>query len=237
MLLLLQVILCVSLVVWVGARLSQSADVLAEKTGLGRSWVGAILLAGATSLPELASGISAVVLFRVPDLAVGGVLGSCLFNLLILVIVDIFTGPEPLLRQVQVSHGLSAGLGCVMLGTAAAGILLAERGVDLTLGWVALPSVLLLLLYAVSAQLIAQFELRRRTQLLEEEAETLQYGHISQRQAYGTFGLLAIAIVVLGIWLAALGDRVAVVTGTGGRALSGRCCWRRPPPYPKSCRR
>lgn len=129
--LLLQVILCVSLVVWVGSRLPQSADVLAEKTGLGRSWVGAILLAGATSLPELASGISAVALFRVPDLAVGGVLGSGLFNLLILVIVDIFTGPEPLLRQVQVSHGLSAGLGCVMLGTAAADILLAERGVDL----------------------------------------------------------------------------------------------------------
>ncbi|WOB45277.1 sodium:calcium antiporter [Thermoleptolyngbya oregonensis NK1-22] len=215
MLLFLQVVLCVSLVVWVGARLSQSADVLAEKTGLGRSWVGAILLAGATSLPELASGISAVALFQVPDLAVGGVLGSCLFNLLILVIVDIFTGPEPLLRQVQVSHGLSAGLGCVMLGTAAAGILLAERGVDLTLGWVALPSVLLLLLYAVSARLIAQFELRRRTQLREEEAETLQYGHISQRRAYSTFGLLAIAIVALGIWLAALGDRVAVVTGLG----------------------
>jgi cation:H+ antiporter len=43
MLLLIQVILCVILVVIVGTWLSQSADVLAEKTSLGRTWVGAIL--------------------------------------------------------------------------------------------------------------------------------------------------------------------------------------------------
>lgn len=84
MLLALQSILCVSLVVLVATQLSQSADVLAEKSGLGRTWVGAVLLAGATSLPELATGVSAVVLFNAPDLAAGGLLGSCLFNLLLL---------------------------------------------------------------------------------------------------------------------------------------------------------
>jgi cation:H+ antiporter len=56
----IQVIVCAGLVILVGARLSQTADILAEKTGLGRTWVGSILLAGATSLPEMATGISAV---------------------------------------------------------------------------------------------------------------------------------------------------------------------------------
>jgi len=216
MLLFIQVVLCVVLVIIVGSQLSQGADVLAEKTGLGRTWVGAILLAGATSLPELATGISAVVVFNAPDLAVGGVLGSCLLNLLILVMIDMFTGPQPLLRQVQISHGLAAGLSCVMLGVAAGGMLLIAAGNDLTLGgWVGIPSIMLLLIYGLSARLIARFEVRRRAEFLEQEAERFQYDHIKPSQAYLTFVLLAIAIVVLGVWLAALGDRIAVVTGLG----------------------
>jgi hypothetical protein len=98
MLLALQSVLCVILVVLVGTWLSQSADVLAEKSGLGRTWVGAVLLAGATSLPELATGVSAVVVFNAPDLAAGGIFGSCLFNLLLLVLLDIFMSDDKPLR-------------------------------------------------------------------------------------------------------------------------------------------
>ncbi|MEB3182474.1 MAG: sodium:calcium antiporter [Nostocaceae cyanobacterium] len=215
MLLLVQVIICVGLVIAVGSQLSESADVLAEKTGWGRNWVGAILLAGATSLPELATGTSAVVVFNVPDLAIGGILGSCLFNLLLLAILDIFTGPEPLLRRAQISHGLAAGLGCVMMGVAGIGILLTQAGTPLTIAWFGLPSILLLILYIVSARLVAQFERRRRQEVRSQEAQELQYDHIKPRRAYLTFALLSGAIIVLGVWLAFLGDRLAVVTGLG----------------------
>jgi len=211
----IQAIVCVGLVIWTAARLSQSADVLAEKTGLGRTWVGAILLSGATSLPELATGLSATLVFQAPDLAVGGILGSCLFNLLILAILDIFTGPEPLLTQVQISHGIAAGMGCVMLGVAALGMLSSDYGLPLEVGWFNVSSFLLIGLYAVSAFLIAQFELRRRSEVLEQESEMFQYSDIPPLWAYGTFVGLAIATVLLGIWLASIGDRVAVVTGLG----------------------
>ncbi len=215
MLLLIQVVLCVILVVIVSAWLSQSADVLAEKTGLGRTWVGAVLLAGATSLPELATGVSAVVVFNAPDLAAGGIFGSCLFNLLLLALLDIFTGPGPLFQRAQISHGLAAGLGSVLLGVAAAAMLLAQTNNNLTLGWIGVPSIVLIVLYLISVRIIAQFELRRRVEVLEQEAEVFQYEHIKPRQAYLTFALLSGAIVVLGVWLASLGDRVAVVTGLG----------------------
>jgi cation:H+ antiporter len=46
--------------IWAGTLRSKYGDVIAEKTGLGRVWMGAILIAGITSLPELASGVSAV---------------------------------------------------------------------------------------------------------------------------------------------------------------------------------
>lgn len=125
MLLAIQLALCIILVIFVGTRLSQSADILAEKTSLGRTWVGAILLAGATSLPVLATGVSAVVVFNAPDLAAGGIFGSCLFNLLLLALLDIVSRPEPLLKRAQINHTLAAGLGSVLLGVAAAGMLLA----------------------------------------------------------------------------------------------------------------
>ena len=59
--------------VWVlGAGLSKYGDALADLTGLGRLFVGSILVALATSLPELSTNISAVRLNPPnPDLAVG----------------------------------------------------------------------------------------------------------------------------------------------------------------------
>lgn len=208
MLLVLQSVLCVILVVLVGTWLSQSADILAEKSGLGRTWVGAVLLAGATSLPELATGVSAVVVFNAPDLAAGGIFGSCLFNLLLLALLDIFSGPEPLLKRVQIGQILAAGLGSVLLGVAAGGMLLARTSNNLTLGWVGVPSIVAIALYLLSMRMLAQFERRRRAEL-QPETEVFQYQHIKTQQAYIRFILLSLAIVVLGVWLASLGDRIA----------------------------
>ncbi|HMD80368.1 MAG TPA: hypothetical protein VKE92_03610, partial [Anaerolineales bacterium] len=77
----IEFIVCAALIFWAGSLLSKYGDVIAEKTGLGRTWIGAILIAGVTSLPELASGVSAVAWLNEPNLAAGAVLGSCLFNL------------------------------------------------------------------------------------------------------------------------------------------------------------
>ena len=40
--------------------LAKSADVIAFKTGLGRAFIGVVLLATATSLPELGTGVSTI---------------------------------------------------------------------------------------------------------------------------------------------------------------------------------
>jgi len=215
MILALQVIICVSLVVFVGRHLSQSADILAEKTGLGHSWVGAILLAGATSLPELATGMSAVVGINAPNLAAGGIFGSCLFNLLILALLDGVSGEQPLFPQIHISHGLAAGMGSILLGTAAAGLLMSQGGTTLQIGWIGLPSLLILGIYLLSTQLIAGHETRRQSEVSEHLVVPSQYDHVTRGQAYVRFGLPALAIVLLGIWLAWLGDQVAAATGLG----------------------
>ena len=58
--------------------LSCYADVIAEKTGLGRAWVEVILLAGVTVLPELVSGATVVTVLNAPNLPSGGIAGSIL---------------------------------------------------------------------------------------------------------------------------------------------------------------
>ena len=79
---------CVVLILVAGVRLSRYGDVIAEKTGVSRTWVGLILLATVTSLPELVTGISAVALANLPNIALGDALGSCVFNLLIITVLD-----------------------------------------------------------------------------------------------------------------------------------------------------
>ena len=72
--------------------ISQVTDMLAEELNLGKSLAGALFMGVATSLPELSSTIA---LFRKKsfDIAVGNIVGSNIFNLIILSISDIlYTG-------------------------------------------------------------------------------------------------------------------------------------------------
>ena len=75
----LQFVVCVGLIGFGGLRLIRYGDAIAELTGLSRSWIGLILVATVTSLPELVTGLSAVTIARAPDIAIGDALGSCVF--------------------------------------------------------------------------------------------------------------------------------------------------------------
>ena len=71
-----------AVIVAAGTVLAKSGDAIAEHTRLGRVWIGSVLLAGATSLPELTTDVAAVRL-GVPDLAAGDLFGSSLANMLL----------------------------------------------------------------------------------------------------------------------------------------------------------
>jgi len=56
----IQFAICILLIVFFGAKLSRNGDIIAEKTGLSGIWVGLLLIAVITSLPEIITGVSAV---------------------------------------------------------------------------------------------------------------------------------------------------------------------------------
>lgn len=205
--------LCAVLLIGAATLLSRYGDMLAEKTGLGRVWVGAIMLAGVTSLPELASGVSAVAWLNAPNLAAGAILGSCLFNLALIALLDLLYQPGSILARAQEGHILSGGLGVLLLGLVAASALVGPDLNGAGLAGFSVVSLFVVVLYLTGARLIARFEQRRLAEVLEQEAEARHYDQVSAVRAYSAFVLSALAVVGLGIWLAAIGDRLSAETG------------------------
>ncbi len=102
-----------ALVFLIASRLARDADLIADATGLGRLWIGSLLLAGSTSLPELVTDINAAVL-GVPDIGVGDLLGSVMANMLILAGLDLAFPRRRILENVAVDHVLVATLALVL---------------------------------------------------------------------------------------------------------------------------
>jgi cation:H+ antiporter len=195
-----------------GVHLARYGDVLGEKTGLGRSWIGVVLLAATTSLPELFTGFGATALAPLPDIALGDVLGSCMFNLLILSLMDAVQ-PEPLSARAHQGHALSIGFGLLLIGIAGIG-LVADRQIP-SVGWVGLYSPLLIGLYFVAMRVIFAHERQRRLQEAREVAEELQYRETTLRTAVVRYSLAAAAAIAAALWLPRLGAELARQTGLG----------------------
>ena len=209
----IELIICALLIFWVGSLLSKYGDVIAEKTGLGRAWIGAILIAGVTSLPELASGVSAVAWLNAPNLAAGAVLGSCLFNLALIAMIDLAYQPGRVLAKAQEVHILSGGLCVLMLGIVAMGVLIGPVLNGFGILGVSVLSILILILYIVGGKMIAGLEKERTGEVLEKESVEGNYERISTQKAILVFIISSVAVVTLGIWLASIGDRLAATTG------------------------
>ena len=199
-------------IVLAGSRLARYGDVLGEKTGLGRSWIGVVVLAATTSLPELFTGFGATALAPLPDIALGDVLGSCMFNLLILSIMDAVQ-PEPLGTRAHQGHALSIGFGLLLIGVTGMG-LTADRQLP-AIGWIGLYSPVLIVLYFVAMRVLFAHERQRRARETREVAEELQYADTTLRTAVVKYATAAALVVFAALWLPQLGAALARETGLG----------------------
>ena len=209
----IEFIVCAASIILAGSLLSKYGDVIAEKTGLGRAWIGAILIAGVTSLPELASGVSAVAWLKVPNLAAGAVMGSCLFNLMLIAVMDLAYQPGRVLAKAQDVHILSGGLGVLLLGLVAMGVLIGPDMNSLGVLGIGFLSIVIATLYAIGGRMIAGLEKERMGEVLQKEAKELDYADIPARKAYAVFISGAVAVILLGVWLSSIGDRLSATTG------------------------
>jgi cation:H+ antiporter len=202
---------CALLIGMAGTTLSRNADVIADKTGFSRGWIGLILLAVVTSLPELITGISSVALAEVPNIAIGDVFGSCVFNLMILVVLDFMLRGESAYRRASQGHILSAGFGVVLIGFAGLNILFAERISVFSIGHIGPYTPVIVLLYLVAVRAIFIYERDKLEEFAEQVAD--RHPEITLREAVTRYVFAAAVVVMVGAFLPFVGARLAEVMG------------------------
>jgi len=119
--------------------------------GWGHSVVGTLLVAAVTSAPEVAVTISALRIGAL-DMAIANLLGSNLFDIIILAVDDLFYSRGPLLAHVDASHALTAFTAVMMSTLVTVGLIFRpQRRVVLGLTWISLG---LLMLYVLNSWIL-----------------------------------------------------------------------------------
>ena len=195
-------------VVFLGTYLAKYGDALASLTGWGRLFVGSILVALATSLPEVSNNITAVRIDN-PELALGDVLGSNMFNILILAVVALLFGGKRFVQRVAPEQGYLIVLAAALTGLAVIFSLI-KSGVSV---WqVGLSSIIVLVVYFIGMWIVYR---RRPAGSQEEEEEA----GITLRRAWVMFVLVSVGVIISGVLLAQSMDQIAHETGISSGVL------------------
>lgn len=196
-------------VVLAGVALARHADVISEVTGLGRVWIGSVLLAAATSLPEASTDVSAVLL-DVPNLAAGDLFGSCLANMFILGVIDLLSRDTRVLRSVALDHGLSASLAILLMAIASLLVATASAG---TVFGVGTGAVVLLATYLAGARAVYRHNVRGPLEQYRPPQGQSRSGIL--RTALLQFAAASVAILAAAPFFAWSAEQLAVATGLG----------------------
>jgi cation:H+ antiporter len=201
-----------------GIVLARSADEIARRTGLGGLLVGMLLLAFATSLPEVLAGMTAA-LDHAPDIAVGNIFGSSMANMAILAAIDLGWR-----RRVWPSVGVGhARLAAIAIALTTIAVMGAVAPSGITVGWVGIEPILILLGYVAAAAWVERSgRARARSAKAAEGGELLVptgWGHETPRQPVRRellrMGLATLGIVVTAPLLAVSAKGIADETVLG----------------------
>lgn len=199
-----------------GTKLSHYGDRIAEHSGLGRLWIGVVLLAAATSLPEMLTAVSAV-LIDAPNLAVGDLFGAGLGNMLTLALIDLAHRQKRVWQQTALDQTLIASLAVIMTGLA--GLLIIVRH-SVSSFHVGIGTVAIALIYLFGMRVVFRQEsMRRRAEQLQrvvEKEEAALHRPVrtgSLKQAGLGFAVATVGILIAAPLLADSALGIAVETG------------------------
>lgn len=203
-----------ALVVVCGVFLARSADTVGHLFAAGGSMAGFLLLAGATSLPELILSTEAARLGE-PDLAFGDLLGSCLFNLFILGVLDLLSrSRERMLSPKSAAHALSATITILLAAIVGGGVLL-EPLAPMPAWWpqtLSMTTLLILPAYLIASRIVLIDMSLSHVVAKESVTKQSRIG----RRAIAVYLAAACLLLVIGPKLAAVAIELANITGLGG---------------------
>jgi len=207
----IQLIAAAILILLSSKYLVSSSDKIATKIGLGHTFVGIVLLATATSLPELATGISSITLAQAPDLAAGAAFGSNIVNLLIIAIADVMWPRGPMLASVSRAPIIVAILGIVIIFIASISTAI-HNWTDILDHWYISPlSIVLVLFFVIAAYIVYRIDNKEANSIeTQDEAKNGKSKLDNEtKRAFAFYLISALCIIGTSIWLSEVGDRLA----------------------------
>jgi cation:H+ antiporter len=187
--------------------LARYGDVIAVRTRMGGMFIGVLLLAGATSLPEMLTMINS---FKVgaPGLAAGNMFGSNMFNMFLLAVLDLLNQQARILRRVAMTHALTAALASAMIGLSVFFIL---GDVHVQIGWMGVDSLILILVYIAGIRLI-QMNGQASSTAVEIAADRPV---MSLGRALLGFAIATGVLILVTPYLVRSSNEIAEITGLG----------------------
>jgi cation:H+ antiporter len=198
-----------AVVIVASAILARRADAIADATGIGRVWIGSVLLAVATSMPELGTDISAVRLHQ-PNLAIGDLFGSTLANMLILAMLDLIPPRGRVFKEATFENTLAACLAILMTAMA---VVFEMARPALTIAGIAPESILLVLVYLGGTRAVYRNGIRQVER--EPEPSKAKEARKSLKRPLLEFGAGAAAVLLAAPFLAWSAGRIANLSGLG----------------------
>lgn len=211
--------------VWLcGTRLSCYVDLIADRTGIGKAFAGALLLGGATSLPELATTVSACV-SGAAELAGNNLLGGVCMQIAVLALLDAFAlRNRPLTFFSPQATLLVQGVFLILMLSFTIVALISG---ELVVVWgIGLWPVLLGMAYLFCLWVFHRYEGEPRWEPAGEFKQPIesprdvkdahpQYRGLSTRQLLQRFGLSAVGVLIGGFFVARTGEVLADQSGLG----------------------
>lgn len=198
-------------IIIVGKKLSLYGDAIGDLMGIEKSWIGIVMLAAVTSLPEMVTSISATLMGN-PQMAVSNIFGSNLFNIFVVFIVDIFVLRSTSFSSKVSTKNFMAGFWAIILTLIfLLGFLFPTEGIMN----ISLFSLMILGVYFIAMKSIYIYEHQKNdvfSEKLEEEVKEfheIEEGKITLPQAKKGFIINAFFVVVLGTVLSFVGDKIA----------------------------
>lgn len=204
-------LIAAAITVFAAIKLSQYADVMSEKTAMGGMMVGTLLLAGATSLPEVSTSFSAAAIGNA-DIAVGNMIGSNLFNLFILAAFDFLLRRRKIMEQASRDHIYTALLGILLTVLV---ILALWLRLDVSIFGVGLDALVIAVLYVAGMVVISKVSKNEPETAIAADEETPENpsGNLSAKGAITRFVIAALVILGAGTALSITADEIAAITG------------------------
>jgi cation:H+ antiporter len=199
-----------------GIYLVKYADIIAVKLNLSKAFVGGLLLAGATSLPELIVDLNSVSNGAV-DLAVGDLLGSSLFNLLILAVADLLhKSKKSLFSKTSSVHALSGSISIGLTAIAGISIGLSKNIESFKIGSVGLSSILIFIFYLLGLRMVYTDQKKILLNNINIKLETELNSNLSLRKAIFGYFMSVMIIFIAAPFLSASATDIAQISGLSG---------------------